>query len=85
MGASTTQRDVASSSGISRTMAAALTVARTPTQVRSHASGNVVGSIQPRSPVEQYWAARALTAETLLSSRAMQSYEGHTEEVSIVD
>lgn len=30
---------------------------------------------KPRSSVEQYWAARALTAETLLSARTSHQYE----------
>src|SRR6202451_3075142 len=33
------------------------------------------GSLRPQSPAEQYWAARALKAETLLSARMTHHHE----------
>ncbi|KAJ7121018.1 hypothetical protein C8R44DRAFT_877329 [Mycena epipterygia] len=53
---------------ISATLSHALTT-RPPLQVNPPALSETYRALQPRTNTEQYWAARALSAETLLAAR----------------
>jgi hypothetical protein len=60
---------------MSRTLALALAGSTGTDTVAVRPSGYSAIAIHPRSVVEEYWAARALTAETLLSARMSQHVE----------
>ncbi|KAI0034783.1 hypothetical protein K488DRAFT_68855 [Vararia minispora EC-137] len=64
---------------IPTTRSKTMTLAMAPASalaLESTPSPALPGYLYPRSPAEQYWAARALTAETLLAAKA-----GHRREL----
>lgn len=59
-----------SAASTGRALSTNAVAARPPLQVNPPAlSHTYKAALQPRTSAEQYWAARALTAETLLSAR----------------
>lgn len=54
-------------------------VTSAPSAVTAHVQTRLPPAVQPVTSTEQYWAARALTAETLLSVRS-----AHQEELRVI-